>query len=78
VSVSDIQGTHVTLLNNDVKHLHTLVVNELHEIENLVKAGQADESQLGYRRFLVKKLEDLVSMSMDGEMLVISPLAADE
>ncbi len=78
MSVSDIQGTHVTLLNNDVKHLHTLVVNELHEIENLVKAGQADESQLGYRRFLVKKLEDLVSMSMDGEMLVISPLAADE
>ncbi len=78
MSVSDIQGVHVTLLNNDIKHIHTLVVNELQEVENLVKAGQVEESQLGYRRFLVKKLEDLVAMSLDGEMLVVSPLAADE
>jgi hypothetical protein len=78
VSISDIQGTHVTLLNNDIRHIHTLVVNELQEVENLVKAGQAEENQLGYRRFLVKKLEDLVAMSQDGEMLVVSPLAADE
>jgi len=78
MSVNDIQGVHVTLLNNDIKHIHTLVVNELQELENLVKAGLAEESQLGYRRFLVKKLEDLVSMSLDGEMLVVSPLVADE
>ncbi|OQW92835.1 MAG: hypothetical protein BWK79_13935 [Beggiatoa sp. IS2] len=78
MSVSDIQGVHVTLLNNDIRHIHTLVANELNDIENLVKAGQADESQLGYRRFLVKKLEDLIAMSPDGEMLVVSPLVADE
>lgn len=77
-TIKDIEGPHVTFLNNDVRHLHTLVANELKETEERIQTGQAEEHQLEYRKFLIKKLEDLVAMSDDGEMLVVTPLKLDE
>lgn len=72
-SIGNIEGPHVTFLNNDIRHLHTLVVNELK-----AAGEQVEEYQLEYKKFLIKKLEDLVSMSNDGEMLVVTPLNVDD
>jgi CCR4-NOT transcriptional regulation complex NOT5 subunit len=77
-TIGDIEGPHVAFLNNDIRHLHTLVVNELKETEKQIETGQAEEYQLEYKKFLIKKLEDLVAMSDDGEMLVVTPLKMDE
>lgn len=73
-----IEGPHVTLLNNDVRHLHALAVRELQETQELFEAGQIEEYQLEYRKFLVKKLDEMISLSNDGEMLVVAPLSLDE
>lgn len=75
-SIGNIEGPHVTFLNNDIRHLHTLVVNELKVAEEQVE--QVEEYQLEYKKFLIKKLEDLVAMSNDGEMLIVTPLNVDD
>lgn len=77
-AIKDIEGPYVTFLNNDIRHLHTLVANELKVTAEQVETGQAEEYQLEYKKFLIKKLEDLVSMSNDGEMLVVTPLSVDD
>lgn len=77
-TIRDIEGPHVTFLNNDIRHLHALVANELKETTQRIEAGQAEEHQLEYKKFLIKKLEDLVAMSDEGEMLIVTPLNVDE